>query len=322
MHPIFLTPLLQIAQESFPAPAASTSAASTSESGSQSTVPDNPSPSRESSTLGSTTTNNAAPSPYPSLHPTDAANLAFLITTITETFPSAPPHTVQRLAELLRSPTAHYTQLCKFLRACQRVVSVSSTSLAFPLHPDPTTTGAANGTLGSDEALGGALLTPITWLAQTNGGSMEAVAGVSQGELLRQEQELNIVPAAQIQAHGEREGRGEEQPPGIGAEDVGPQPEGTVFPEPPRSPEDIGSPPPIVPRGIEEAVAEGEQDKDAAAEAEPKKDEEMTDAGGAEKKPEEQEKEEEAKTEGGSSAAAADESGDAMQVDDAEKENK
>lgn len=92
--------------------------------------------------------------------------------------------------------------------------------------------------MGSDESLGGALLTPIPWLEGVDAESA-ARNGVSQGELLRKEQELNIVPANQVEAQGRAGSDASEGPPEIGAQDVGPQPEGTVFPDPPRSEEEI-----------------------------------------------------------------------------------
>ncbi|KAL2820195.1 hypothetical protein BDW59DRAFT_174543 [Aspergillus cavernicola] len=99
--------------------------------------------------------------------------------TIRSLFTSKPPHTIQRLAELILRPNTHYRTLPAYLRAIDRVVSVTSSADIFPL---PMQSGAAtaqpNGTingsehtfmlsdnaLGSDESLGGALLTPIPWL--------------------------------------------------------------------------------------------------------------------------------------------------------------
>lgn len=199
-------------------------------------------------------------------------------------FAHSPPYTVQRLAELVLYPRKHYRFLPAYLRALDRIVSVSSPVSDFPL---PTgVTGSNNGVLingdanhngaqerdglGSDESLGGALLTPIPWLRHGNGmgsqgdgelhtegtetiqgpngaGSIETVSvtvngvpsassashtspntstpasptlseqsdastgsstgstdqalreqgGVTQGELLRQEQEAGVVPVAQ-----------------------------------------------------------------------------------------------------------------------------
>lgn len=146
-------------------------------------------------------------------------------------------------------------------------------------------------TLGSDESLGGALLTPIPWLQSISGvkvkeesvaselegevrtestetidgpngagsiqtvsvsvngvssttlaavvgeksdGGLRAEGGVTQGELLRQEQRAGVVPAAQL-AHMHPNGDGEEDeaphargPEEIGMEDMGPQVHGPV----------------------------------------------------------------------------------------------
>lgn len=150
-------------------------------------------------------------------------------------------------------------------------------------------TAPAAAGLGSDESLGGALLTPITWLSTKNGAghgtqsplegevktestemidgpnglggvetvsvsvngisstraepslpaspesiaaaSLRAERGVTQGELLRQEQRAGVVPAAQLVGHrGDVDGMGEEDelphargPEEIGMEDMGPQ---------------------------------------------------------------------------------------------------
>ncbi|EME45940.1 hypothetical protein DOTSEDRAFT_70071 [Dothistroma septosporum NZE10] len=100
-----------------------------------------------------------------------------------EQFSASPPYTVQRLAELILRPKRHYRYLPAYLRALDRVISVSSPVSDFPL---PTLHNSLNGGflsngeaqvngineregLGSDESLGGALLTPIPWLRnQTN----------------------------------------------------------------------------------------------------------------------------------------------------------
>lgn len=206
-----------------------------------------------------------------------------------QTFTKAPPHTLQRLAELVLHPHAHYRALATYLHAVDRVVQVTSGSSTYPLPeaiPDmssmhingvdgshdhaaasvswgnPTTgantssasaAAAAAAAVGSDEALGGALLTPIPWLTRrsspengdaastssaggsTGGGSagsagaqihsegtetidgpngmgsIETVSvsvngvpstgharGVTQGELLRQEQRAGVVPVSQL----------------------------------------------------------------------------------------------------------------------------
>ncbi|KAJ5496090.1 hypothetical protein N7539_001206 [Penicillium diatomitis] len=102
-------------------------------------------------------------------------------------FTEKPPHTVQRLAELILHPSAHYKSLPAYLRAVDRVISVTSGADVFPLSASNNTKDQANGitpnslnsagafstadyasALGSDESLGGALLTPIPWLSGTS----------------------------------------------------------------------------------------------------------------------------------------------------------
>ncbi|KAK4539729.1 hypothetical protein LTR36_010382 [Oleoguttula mirabilis] len=98
-------------------------------------------------------------------------------------FSQSPPYTIQRLAELVLHPKRHYRFLPAYLRALDRIVSVSSPISDFPL---PMLQRPVNGgfltngdssqvngitereSLGSDESLGGALLTPIPWLRTNN----------------------------------------------------------------------------------------------------------------------------------------------------------
>lgn len=106
-------------------------------------------------------------------------------------FPRYPPHTIQRLAELVLKPRQHYRNLVPWLHALDRVVHVTSGANIYPLPqglPDigamsllvngadgagpggmSIDTASANN-LDSDEALGGALLTPIPWLSRTVNG--------------------------------------------------------------------------------------------------------------------------------------------------------
>lgn len=154
-------------------------------------------------------------------------------------------------------PNKYYNTLPAWLRAVDRVVAVSSTADIFPLpHAQPlpnsvidasllngTNNGEQDGTgsgiggggilwdnsrerangidagLGSDESLGGALLTPIPWLKDGPGmhdsnnteistatedstdSEMLVVpdrenGAVTQGELIRQEQEAGLVPVS------------------------------------------------------------------------------------------------------------------------------
>lgn len=224
--------------------------------------------------------------------------------TLSKNFSKNPPHTIQRLAELILEPKQRYRFLPAYLRALDRVVSVSSPTTIFPLPQAMLpNAGLLNGTaasppsaLGSDESLGGALLTPIPWLQNRNnqselisestemvdgpngagrietvsvntlasnppapvpppqpqiqsshpdGESLPSTGPVTQGEILRQEQEAGVVlsnPHA-IQPNrtiGEIEGagivietvEGEEEVPHargpeiIGLEDTGPQKSG------------------------------------------------------------------------------------------------
>ncbi|KAJ5781589.1 uncharacterized protein N7518_010072 [Penicillium psychrosexuale] len=116
--------------------------------------------------------------------------LAFLLSAIRSSiktfFEEKPPHTIQRLAELVLYPTRHYRTLPAYLRAVDRVVSVTSSADVFPFQTPAVTIAQTNGILlpgdstgvyitpefaqglGSDESLGGALLTPIPWLVNAS----------------------------------------------------------------------------------------------------------------------------------------------------------
>ncbi|RDW87651.1 hypothetical protein BP5796_03345 [Coleophoma crateriformis] len=234
-----------------------------------------------------------------------------IITTLKTLFTEYPPHTIQRFSELILNPRQHYKSLYSYLHAVDRVVHVTSGANVFPLPPavpdpsaasvlsnglgttDPASiswgnpTSTAQATLGSDESLGGALLTPILWLNKSannhvgdlegevrtestetiegpngpggvetvtvsvngissttaatidNGNaSLRAEGGVTQGELLRQEQKAGVVPAAQLSGHGrgDCDGMGEDDevphargPEEIGMQDMGPQASGTAM---------------------------------------------------------------------------------------------
>jgi hypothetical protein len=305
---------LQIVSEFPKPPQASTSAAETDIA----SLPQNAISSQESQTTDKENAPPATP-PRPPLPafaasepqslPQDVTNFYSTIrATLSKNFAKQPPHTVQRLAELVLEPRKRYKFLPPYLRALDRVVSVSSPLSLFPLPLAvlPTAVGMMNGTsaintttptLGSDESLGGALLTPIPWLqnrgqnelvsesteivdgpngagrietvtvgmlqgrqrpdaapsnpvaqitsSHPDGEGLPSTGPVTQGELLRQEQEAGIVlnnphsltTSPTRTTYGESEGGGtildtvepEEEPPHargpetIGMEDTGPQ---------------------------------------------------------------------------------------------------
>lgn len=212
-----------------------------------------PSPEEPKSTVkqesSSTTTNNAVVTPANTLPPPLLSLLSTIQSALRSGFPTAPPHTAQRLAELLLHPRNHYKTLPSYLRALDRIVSVASPTSVFPLPtltPAATTNGRLlNGTSSPSpdpadkDFIGGAELTEIPWerIARSptpthngptsdlrtestsvidgpNGaGSVETVTvnvngvhtphprdegtiahGITQGELIRQEQEAGIVP--------------------------------------------------------------------------------------------------------------------------------
>ena len=112
------------------------------------------------------------------------------IQTHLESFRTHPPHTIERLAELVLRPRAHYKSLAPYLHAVDRVVMVTSGADTYPLPPpvvtnlrpgeDPATSVAwsnpTSNSLGTDEALGGALLTPIPWVPSNKLPSEPAAA--------------------------------------------------------------------------------------------------------------------------------------------------
>ncbi|KAJ5206105.1 Protein phosphatase 4 core regulatory subunit R2 [Penicillium cf. griseofulvum] len=122
--------------------------------------------------------------------------LAFLLSAIRSSikafFEDKPPHTIQRLAELVLYPTKHYRTLPAYLRAVDRVVSVTSSADIFQFQTPAGANSQTNGlglpgnnggayippdfahSLGSDESLGGALLTPIPWLTNASFESEDA----------------------------------------------------------------------------------------------------------------------------------------------------
>lgn len=131
---------------------------------------------------------------------------------LNESFNTYPPHTIQRLAELILRPRQHYKSLPSYLHAVDRVVHVTSGNNTYPLPPavpdmSSMSLGGPNGVMdqgqpqengsdtsmawvstsngnaiGSDEALGGALLTPIPWLQRRSSGNRDGDGGSESGE--------------------------------------------------------------------------------------------------------------------------------------------
>ncbi|OTB05643.1 hypothetical protein M426DRAFT_10396 [Hypoxylon sp. CI-4A] len=128
----------------------------------------------------------ATPLPPGALPPQITSMLTEITTTLTNIFPKYPPHTLQRLAELVLMPKQHYRSLPTYLHALDRVVHVTSGLNVYPLPPaipdmksasllsnglsDLIPTPSPWASPGSDEALGGALLTPIPWLQPNHHG--------------------------------------------------------------------------------------------------------------------------------------------------------
>ncbi|KAM7209008.1 hypothetical protein V8F20_000617 [Naviculisporaceae sp. PSN 640] len=149
------------------------------------------------------------------LPPQVTAMLDEITSTLKENFENYPPHTIQRLSELVLRPRQHYRHLVAYLHAVDRVVHVTSGANTYPLPPAVSDMSAmsSNGgggsvtgltinstvanNLGTDEALGGALLTPIPWLSKsTNGGGSDDVSDagssspLSSGPVRPQQQQL------------------------------------------------------------------------------------------------------------------------------------
>lgn len=111
--------------------------------------------------------------------------LSTVQSTLSTQFSSAPPHTAQRLAELILRPNLHYRTLPSYLRALDRIVSVSSPLSSFPLPAIPSASTTNNGLLNGtstperedDDNLSGATLTPIPWLRRN--GSTSSHSSVS-----------------------------------------------------------------------------------------------------------------------------------------------
>lgn len=98
----------------------------------------------------------------PLLTPSELASTLHQLYGMLEDFDLQPPFTIQRLSELLVSPTTHYRNPRKWIRAVERCLSVTATRDAFPISPvqGPIGVGAngihaAEGENGEGEGIGG-----------------------------------------------------------------------------------------------------------------------------------------------------------------------
>ncbi|PSR94520.1 hypothetical protein BD289DRAFT_136058 [Coniella lustricola] len=170
------------------------------------------------------------------LPPQITAMLAEITGILNETFHTYPPHTIQRLAELVLEPRRHYRSLPSYLHAVDRIVHVTSGNNIYPLPPaipdmshmsvngvtDAHDDGSVDGRpssaavwasssigapIGSDEALGGALLSPIPWLMRptTNGDDAESDTGSEPGSFGANEISPSSVGGALASSHQQQQ---------------------------------------------------------------------------------------------------------------------
>lgn len=101
----------------------------------------------------------------------------YIKTSLTTNFSEHPPHTIQRLAELVLTPRSHYCFLSKYLNALDKAVSVSSGSDIFPLPNNelPMFDGKI-AKPASDTTPMGVRLSPIPWLSDEETETTDAMA--------------------------------------------------------------------------------------------------------------------------------------------------
>ncbi|PHH54531.1 hypothetical protein CFIMG_002411RA [Ceratocystis fimbriata CBS 114723] len=153
-----------------------------------------PAPSAESDNSKNETPNTVS-EPHPFANSTHLLPVPIIsqleeIRDVLHSFEDEPPHTCQRLAELLLEPRRHHNHLVPWLHALDRVLHVTSGISMYPLPPVvPVSYGTGTNGVGgsgdasalhswgnpaqtispgSDDALGGALLTPIPWLVDNS----------------------------------------------------------------------------------------------------------------------------------------------------------
>ncbi|KKY39238.1 hypothetical protein UCDDA912_g00796 [Diaporthe ampelina] len=214
-EPRFLAPLPS-SDALEPPPSSAPNEATSSADSSQETNKENAAPTPPTSAPAPTATPAppaAATPPEPgTLPPQIVAMIAEINGVLNESFHTYPPHTIQRLAELVLRPRQHYKSLPSYLHAVDRVVHVTSGNNTYPLPPaipdmSSMSLGGPNGVMdqgqpqengpdssmawvstsngnaiGSDEALGGALLTPIPWLQRRSSVNRDGDGGSESGE--------------------------------------------------------------------------------------------------------------------------------------------
>ncbi|EMR69416.1 hypothetical protein UCREL1_3555 [Eutypa lata UCREL1] len=92
------------------------------------------------------------------------------VTSTLKTFPKYPPHTIQRLSELVLTPRRHYRNLPSYLHALDRVVHVTSGLNVYPLPPavpDMSSASVLSNGISSDVL---ALTTSVSPRNRTNPG--------------------------------------------------------------------------------------------------------------------------------------------------------
>ncbi|QSL64588.1 hypothetical protein MERGE_001889 [Pneumocystis wakefieldiae] len=82
-----------------------------------------------------------------------------IINILLSNFLTHPPHTVQRLAELLLTPKLHYNSLSKYLRAVEKTLMVTSTTADFKIHNTDSQHHKVN---HNDTTVPN--LTPVSWI--------------------------------------------------------------------------------------------------------------------------------------------------------------
>ncbi|GKT91600.1 PPP4R2 domain protein [Colletotrichum tofieldiae] len=115
--------------------------------------------------------------------PAQIAAMLDEINSVLSTFPKYPPHTIQRLAELVLEPRRHYRHLASYLHAVDRVVHVTSGASTYPLPPAipdmSTMTLLSNGSANGQENPAAA----VAWSNSTN--SVASTPGILLAGLLQ-----------------------------------------------------------------------------------------------------------------------------------------